>query len=314
MATDCRDRLNKSFGDLNQKAMFEGTPADGGYLVPAAMTQAITRIIREISPLRQISGAISIGSSRYEIPYENGDFEALWEKETESASETDNATLLNIEIPVNDLRASPVASRNLVMDSVIDIASWFNNGVASKFARKEGKAFVLGDGKNKPRGFNDYDDDTSGGSETDFNTLETLTSDNAGDVSIVVDMEKMNTALLSEFQAGARWVMNKETLSFLNQILDGFQRPIIQPDVQKAGAPTVKGHGVTIAVDMPDIATGEMPIALGDFRRGFLVVDRIGIQVLRDELTGFPNIKWRAFKRVGGGVSHFQAIKRLRIG
>ena len=33
---------------------------------------------------------------------------------------------------------------------------------------------------------------------------------------------------------------------------------------------------------MPDIAAGSTPIAFGDFQRGYLIVDRVGIRVMQD--------------------------------
>jgi len=64
---------------------------------------------------------------------------------------------------------------------------------------------------------------------------------------------------------------------------------------------------------MPDIATGSLSIAFGDFRRGYLIVDRAGVRVLRDPYSAKPYVLFCTTKRVGGGVQDFDAIKLLKF-
>ncbi len=66
--------------------------------------------------------------------------------------------------------------------------------------------------------------------------------------------------------------------------------------------------------DMPDIGADEFAIAFGDFRRGYLIVDRIGVNVLRDPYSAKPYVLFYTTKRVGGGVQDFDAIKLLKFG
>jgi HK97 family phage major capsid protein len=74
------------------------------------------------------------------------------------------------------------------------------------------------------------------------------------------------------------------------------------------------GYPVTEAEDMPDIAEDSHSIAFGDFRRGYLIVDRIGVRVLRDPYSAKPYVLFYTTKRVGGGVQDFDAIKFLKFG
>lgn len=66
--------------------------------------------------------------------------------------------------------------------------------------------------------------------------------------------------------------------------------------------------------DMPDIAADAPAIAFGDFQRGYLVVDRAGIRILRDPYSAKPYVLFYTTKRVGGGVQDFDAIKLLKFG
>jgi HK97 family phage major capsid protein len=65
---------------------------------------------------------------------------------------------------------------------------------------------------------------------------------------------------------------------------------------------------------MPDAAADATPIAFGDFSRGYLMVDRTGVRVLRDPYSAKPYVLFYTTKRVGGGVQDFDAIKLVRRG
>jgi HK97 family phage major capsid protein len=65
--------------------------------------------------------------------------------------------------------------------------------------------------------------------------------------------------------------------------------------------------------DMPDGAAGSMSIAFGDVKRGYLIVDRQGVRVLRDPYSAKPYVLFHTTKRVGGGVQDFDAIKLLKF-
>jgi HK97 family phage major capsid protein len=64
---------------------------------------------------------------------------------------------------------------------------------------------------------------------------------------------------------------------------------------------------------MPDIAANSLSIAFGDFRRGYLVVDRAGVRVLRDPYSAKPYVLFYTTKRVGGGVQDYGAIKLMKF-
>ena len=59
--------------------------------------------------------------------------------------------------------------------------------------------------------------------------------------------------------------------------------------------------------------SGSLAIAFCDFQRGYLVVDRIGIRVLRDPYSAKPYVLFYTTKRVGGGIQDFEAIKLLKF-
>ncbi len=77
---------------------------------------------------------------------------------------------------------------------------------------------------------------------------------------------------------------------------------------------SLMGYPVVEAEDMPNIGTDSFAIAIGDFRAGYLVVDRLGVRVLRDPYSAKPYVLFYTTKRVGGGVQNFEAIKLVKFG
>ena len=77
---------------------------------------------------------------------------------------------------------------------------------------------------------------------------------------------------------------------------------------------TLMNFPVVEAEDMPDIAANALALAFGDFERGYVVVDRVGVRVLRDPYSAKPYVLFYTTKRVGGGVQNFDAIKLLKFG
>ena len=73
------------------------------------------------------------------------------------------------------------------------------------------------------------------------------------------------------------------------------------------------GYPVEIDEGMDDIGAGTHPIAFGDFRQGYVIVDRQGVRINRDELTVKGRVIFDVYKRVGGGAGDFNAIKFIKV-
>ena len=73
------------------------------------------------------------------------------------------------------------------------------------------------------------------------------------------------------------------------------------------------GFTLLDAEEMPDVAANTFSIAFGDFRRGYLIVDRQGVRVLRDPYSAKPYVLFYTTKRVGGGVQDYEAIKLMKF-
>ena len=115
------------------------------------------------------------------------------------------------------------------------------------------------------------------------------------------------------YRQNGMFVMNRKTQSALRKFKDTTGQYLWQPPAIAGGKASLMTFPVVEAEDMPDIASGSLSIAFGDFRRGYLVVDRQGVRVLRDPYSAKPYVLFYTTKRVGGGVQDFDAIKLMKF-
>ena len=78
---------------------------------------------------------------------------------------------------------------------------------------------------------------------------------------------------------------------------------------------TILGHPYVEATDMPSVAQNAFPVAFGDFRRAYMIVDRVNLAVLRDPFTQATtgNVRYIARRRVGGQVVQAEAIVKQKV-
>ena len=82
----------------------------------------------------------------------------------------------------------------------------------------------------------------------------------------------------------------------------------------QAGQPaTLHGYGIAEDENMPDVAANSTPVLFGDYKRGYLVIDRMGVRVLRDPYTKKPYVLFYTTKRVGGGVQNPECLRALKV-
>ena len=300
---------------LEEKALSVGSGPDGGYLVPAETEAAVIRGVKEISPIRAIAGYRVVSASVYKKPFAITGPSTGWVAETAARPETNSPTLAELSFPTMELYAMPSATQTLLDDSAVNIDEWLAEEVRVAFAQQEGSAFVSGDGTNKPKGFLDYDKVANGSWEWGKIGYVATGTDGAFDANDPSDdLIDFIYALKSEYRANAHWVMNRKTQATIRKFKDADGNYIWQPAERADLSPTLMNYLIAESEDMPDIASDSYSIAFGDFQRGYLVVDRAGIRVLRDPYSAKPYVLFYTTKRVGGGVQDFDAIKLLKFG
>ncbi|WP_246727698.1 phage major capsid protein [Chelativorans sp. Marseille-P2723] len=305
------DRLLRG---LEEKAMSFGSGKDGGYVVPEELEAEIGKRLAAISPIRSIAAVRQVSSAVLKKPFAVSGPATGWVGEAASRLETDSSTLDELSFPTAELYAMPAATANLLEDSVIDLDAWIASEIETAFAEQEGTAFVHGDGANKPRGFLNYpqveEGNWSWGKVSYMATGVDGALPNGNPADVLIDLVY---GLKAGYRQNASWVMNRRTQAMLRKLKDGDGNYLWQPPATPGGRAMLMGFPVVEAEDMPNVATDATPIAFGDFGRGYLVVDRMGVRVLRDPYSAKPYVLFYTTKRVGGGIQNFEAIKLLKF-
>ncbi|MEM6711474.1 MAG: phage major capsid protein [Pseudomonadota bacterium] len=297
---------------LATKALEAGTDADGGYLVPREAESTIGDHLNALSPMRSIATVRQVSSTIFRKPVSTDGFDAGWVAENAARPETGTVTLSEIPFPTMELYAMPAATATLLDDAAIDMDVWLAGEVDSAFAEQESHAFVKGNGTSQPQGFL-----TAPAVDEDmrpWNNLGTISTGVLGDFPLTDPSEVLIDLVYSlkgSYRQNGTFIMNRSTQAALRKMRDADGNYIWTPPSAAGVRASLLGFPVVEMEHMDPIGDGAKAIAFGDFRRGYLIVDRLGVRILRDPYTAKPYVLFYVTKRVGGGVQDFDAIKLL---
>ncbi len=307
-----RKGIDTGLGELQAKALQIGVDADGGYAVPEELDRNIIELLRDESPMRQVCNQIFVGTPDYKRLANLGGAGSGWVGETAPRPETSTPTLAQISAVMGELYANPQATQTSLDDMFFDVEGWLNSEVGREFSEKEGAAFLLGDGANKPKGLLAYPFAVAGDKTRPYGTLQRLVSGNAGAFSgdNLIDLVQ---AVKAGYRRAGTWMMNNLTVAYVRKLKDSEGNYLWRPGLEVGQPSSLLGYGITENEDMPDIAADANALAFGDFKRAYTIVDRIGTRVLRDPYTNKPYVGFYTTKRVGGMLVDSQAVKVLTL-
>jgi len=302
----------------NESKSLSVTNDGQGVSVRSEWSDRIFKEIRETSPVRAVAGNLLTGSNEIEVLVDRGEPASDWIGELDPRSDTDTSFVERLKIPVYEHYARPEATQQILEDSQFDVESWLAAKIQSRFSRQENTAFMLGDGVGKLRGILTYstvpEASFTWGSNPAAYALGAQYTGSDGDIVDADCLFDLVDSLKAPYLAGAVWMMTRAFRNKVRKLKDKEDRYLFEPSLQAGTPDRLLGYPVLLAEDMPEVATDEPVAIFGDFRQGYTIVDRIGLQVVRDNLTKPGWIRWYARKRVGGAVTNPEALKVLIAG
>jgi HK97 family phage major capsid protein len=301
---------NSSLTEAETKALRENVAPDGGYTVMPFMGD-ITKIIFDTSPVRALASTVTIGSDLYRGYFDDDEIGVSWGNEVSSLSENSTPDIGELNIKVHDQFAVLKATESLLEDSSWNLAAWLQEKARDKFGRSEATEFVVGTSTSRPSGLCSADVKTSNADVYERGKVGAKVT--AGASAITSDeLLDLRALLKPAYRSNAYLTFNRKTESYLRKLKDGQSNYLWQPSYQMGVPDTLIGQRTAIFEDMPDIATGAISVVLADIRSTYLIVDRVGMSVLEDPYSSFPQRLWKIRRRVGGGIQNFDSIKYLK--
>lgn len=298
--------------EIEGKALAVAVAGDGGYLVDPQTSATVHGVLSSTASIRRVATVVNVEATSYDVLVDHGGFGSGWASETSVQAETETPKIERITIPLHELSALPKASQRLLDDAAFDIEGWLAQRIADTFARAEARAFVEGDGVDKPKGFLTHAKVADG--VWSWGKLGYVTTGREGAFDEADSLVDLVYALGAQYRANGTFVLNSKTASRIRKLKDADGR-FLWSDGLAAGEPArLLGYPVLVAEDMPDIAADAFAVAFGDFASGYTVAERPDLRILRDPFSAKPHVLFYATKRVGGDVTDFAAIKLLKFG
>lgn len=287
--------------ELEAKALTTGDTT-GGFLVPKTVEANIRQDLRIFSPIRSEATVISTSNDRYTFLKNMRGLTTGWVGETDARPETATPTLVEVALPGGEIYANPAVSQRALDDSQFDLEAWLQAEITNEMAIAENKAFVNGDGVNKPKGFL---------TETGLSFVKTGA---AAAMPTGADyLIQMVYAMDSAYRPGAKFYSAGATTASIRTVKDTTGNYIWQPSLVAGKPAQIAGYDHVDLEDMDAIAAGKSPLVFANMKQGYTIADRIGIRTLRDPYTHKPFVHFYATKRVSGMVTDAKAFVVLKV-
>lgn len=288
------------------KALNIGTDTAGGYLAPTEMVREMLKDLVEVSDARSIVRLRTSGAKSVEIPKRTSVTSARRVHETGTKTETGDPAFGMLEMPLPESYAMIHITNQMLEDSGWDMEAEIQEEAREQFAVQEGREFISGTGKGEMEGIltnADISENVSGSAAT--------IADADGQANGLLTMKY---ALKTAYARNAMWLMRRTTIGDVRKLKDNNKNYIWQPGIAQGQPNTIDGDPYKEMPDMPAVGAGAYPIAYGDFRRGYTIIDRIAMEMLRDIYTQATagQVRFIFRRRFGGGVQLAEAIRKLK--
>lgn len=291
------------------------TTGGGNFAVPEQISRDIARLSVDLSDIRSIARVVSAGTPDYKELVDVGGAVFEWLGETDTRNNTATPSLSEVAPTFGMASAKPQVTEESLNDIFFNVESWVIESAAEAIAKGEGVAFVSGNGTKKPTGFLAGPAPlATADSVRAFGTLQYIPSGGAAAMPTSLDvMYDIVYALRARYRRNARWAAGRTVLSALRKYKDTTNQYLWEPSTQLGAPDMFMGYPVAEVEDMPVVAANAFPLAFGDWKEGYLIVDLVGMRMTRDDITLPGYVKFYIRKRVGGKLKNTEAIKLLKI-
>jgi HK97 family phage major capsid protein len=295
-----------------QAAMSVGSAADGGYMAPVEWDRTLGEKLKLISPIRENATVISISGPGFSKLFTDRAVGSGWVGETASRPATSTPQIGSLNYALGEIYANPAVTQQLLDDAYFNVENWLTEETKTEFARQENIAFLSGNGTNKPNGLLTY---VTGGANAAAHPWGAIPISPSGDATKFTGDGFITAiyALPQAYSANAKLYTNRLSVAAMRKLKDGQGNYLWQPSFQQGQPSTLAGVPIVDVPDMANVAADAIAALYGDMAETYIVIDRIGVRVLRDPYTNKPYVQFYTTKRVGGGIKNPQAMVAIKV-
>jgi HK97 family phage major capsid protein len=286
--------------DAEMKYLRTDSNVDGGYLVPIEQSSEIIKKITEVSDVRAFAKVRTLNAKTLRLSTRSALLTGGWAGEAEEGL-TNNSQYGREELVAKKLTVSSAITIEELQDAGVNMVNEMSSDVRERFAQLKGASFVNGTGSKQPEGFMANADITS------------IVSGNAA----LLTYDSL-IKVTGELKTGYNpiYAFNRRTLANIRTMKDGNGAYIFQAGNLGAGVPNqIGGSSYAVLEDMPDIGAGLFPVIYGDFFKGYLIGERAGMTVIRDDLSlkKQGKVEFTFMERLDAMVVLPEAFKKIQI-
>lgn len=289
-----------------------GTNTEGGYLVSpqqfvANLLKAVDDevVVRRLATVITIEGAKSIGVPTLDADPGDGD----WTAELQTGSEDST-----MAFGKREMRPHPVAKRirisnNLLRNSALPVEDLVQSRLRYKFGITQEKAYLTGDGVQKPLGL-------FTASADGIPTSRDISTDNTSTAMTVDGLKNAKYSLKAQYQRSAQWLFHRDAVKQIAKLKDGENRYLWQDSIRENEPDTLLGRPVNQSEYVPNTFTSGLYVGLfGDFSF-YWILDNLQMQMQRlVELYAATNQLGLIGRYEGDGAPVMaEAFARVKLG
>jgi HK97 family phage major capsid protein len=294
------------------KVLTFGTDTTGGYLgTPAQFVAEVIKAEVLFSPMRSIVTVRQMGTAELQQPKRTGTAAATRVGEGTTRAETTNPTWGLVKLSAPEMYAECRATLMQLEDSAFDMEALLRDEFSEQFGVKEGTEVISGNGVGQCLGILDANAAGVGVpiAYTPSGAASTIKGASGAEGDGLVSLFH---AVKTAYAVNGRWILNRTSLGKVRLLKDTTGQYLWQPGLVPGNPNSILGAPYTEAPDMPDEGSNTFPIAFGDWRRAYVISERVDMQTMRDPYSVQGQIKFTARRRVGGQVVLGEAIRLLK--
>jgi HK97 family phage major capsid protein len=260
-----------------------GTNADGGFLVPDPLSDAIIDVRDSVGVARQISRVIPMTSDTLSVPKRSGGLTIDYPSEAGSITASDKAWA-NVSLAVKKQATLSKVSNELLADAVINVADDLASEIGFAFAQASDNELINGDGSST------YGSETGVISALGAAGKVTLDSGETSQSSVTLaDLHSVAGKLGDKHHAQAVWVMNRSFYSNVVQKLVYAAGGNTVSDIAGGSGASLFGYQVYLTEHMPADAADKCIALFGAFVNGVVIGDRDGVEIAMSDSVYFAD-------------------------